>query len=222
MISESQTCLEVANVTFHYQPEHEVFSGFGFTLPVGGVMVVGGPVGSGKTTLVRLIAGLLKPDSGEIKVSGKSTSSLNARERAWMLSGWGMILEDSTILNDRTVRDNIMTSVRLSSSRIRPSRNEIDSMLRQFGLVEKATRFPEALSKGEQKLVQLVMACARNPVFLLWDDPDSALDEEHLDIALELIHRKNLAGTTLLITSTHPEKYKEFGGSILNLAGVET
>jgi len=220
MTIDTQIYLEVANVTFAYHHEQQVFSDLNFSLPVGGAGIIAGPVGSGKTTLVRLVSGLLSTDSGQINIAGEPVSKMNITERTRMLSSWGMILESPHLLADRSIRDNISASIRLSSSRIRTERSEVDSMLRQFGLVEKARRNPGTLSQGEQKLVQLVMACTRNPAFLIWDDPDSALDEAHLNVALELVRRRNLAGTTLLITSSRPDKYRELGWNIYDLPGA--
>jgi ABC-type multidrug transport system ATPase subunit len=218
----SSDYLKLSGVRFGYNPERSILDGFNLTIPKGGGVIVSGPVGSGKTTMVNLLIGRLKPQAGEVLVYGKSIGDIPPHDRSRFLSSWGIVLEEDTLLKDRSVRDNIKTAVKLSASRVKPSASEINALLRTVGLIDKRKQRPSELSRGERRLLQLSMACLRNPLFFIWDDPDSGLDETAIEIAMEIISKKHLAGMTLLMTTSRPDCYSDTGWPLVEIGGGDS
>jgi iron(III) transport system ATP-binding protein len=134
-----------------------------------------GPSGCGKTTTLRMLAGFLAPDEGEIKVGGKVISapgSVVPPERRNM----GMIFQGYAVWPHMTVRDNVAYGLRMRGVAADERRRRTDTILKATKLFELAERYPSELSGGQQQRVALARALAPNPDILLLDEPLSNLD----------------------------------------------
>jgi ABC-type multidrug transport system ATPase subunit len=216
----SSEYLTLSDIRFGYKPGQPILDGFNLSIPKGNGIIVSGPVGSGKTSLVNLLTGRMKPQAGDVLVDGKSIRGIPQHDRSRLLGSWGVILEEDTLLLDRSVRDNIRTAVKLSAARVKPPNSEINAFLRTVGIIDKRKQNPAELSGGERKLLQLSIACLRNPLLFIWDDPDSGLDESSLTTAMEIVRKKHLAGMTVLMTTSRPERYTETGWSIVEIGSA--
>jgi cell division transport system ATP-binding protein len=213
--------LRLSDVGFGYEPDRPVLTSLSLSLPPGKGVIVSGPVGCGKSTLVNLIIGLLTPTSGEILVRNRSYAGISHSDRARLLRSWGVILDIDTILPDRSIDQNIAAAVRISAARARANTEEIEAMMQLTGLAGARRRHPSTLSAREKRLLQVVIACARNPIFLIWDDPDSGLDGTELKSALDIVRRRHLAGTAVLLTTSRPRRYESLGWRVVDLSGRE-
>jgi len=211
--------IKLDDVSFAYENSPSVFDDFNLSLQGGDGAIVTGPVGSGKTTLARLIVGSLKPQRGEILISGGSIHKISNSRRAALFSGWGVVSERSSLLEDRSVLDNITAAMKLSTARVGRKRGDIENILRKCRMYSKRKNRPESLSQGEQRILQIMMAIARNPIFLLWDDPDSFLDDERFEFAISEIRRLNLAGSTVILTTSHPDRYDYLNWPTVSIGG---
>jgi iron(III) transport system ATP-binding protein len=134
-----------------------------------------GPSGCGKTTTLRMIAGFLEPDEGEIRVHGRTVSapgSVVPPERRNM----GMIFQSYAVWPHMTVRDNVGYGLRMQKVAAEERARRVDAILRATKLHELAARYPGELSGGQQQRVALARALAPNPDILLLDEPLSNLD----------------------------------------------
>ena len=134
-----------------------------------------GPSGCGKTTTLRMIAGFLEPDAGEIRVAGKKISapgSVVPPERRNM----GMIFQSYAVWPHMTVRDNVGYGLKMRKVAAGAARDRVDAMLKATKLFELAARYPSELSGGQQQRVALARALAPSPDILLLDEPLSNLD----------------------------------------------
>ena len=166
--------LELANLTKRYGP---VTSVDGITLSVepGEFICLLGPSGCGKTTTLRMLAGFLEPDEGEIRVGGKVVSapgSVIAPERRNM----GMIFQSYAVWPHMTVRDNVAYGLKMRGVAAPEKQRRTDTILKATRLFELAARYPSELSGGQQQRVALARALAPNPEILLLDEPLSNLD----------------------------------------------
>jgi len=220
-MTTDRTIISVEGVSFGYQPERLVFDGFETHIDRGEGLIVYGPVGSGKTTLMNLILGRLRASSGRISVDGMTMTEMSDSDIADVRSHWGIIPEDSVLLSDRTVLDNVQTSAKLSSSSRKVRRRDIDALLRSVRLLSKRKNRPSDLSNGQRKLLQLVMAVARNPLLLLWDDPSIALDGESFDISMDTLRKLHIGGTSILVTTSEPDKFSGLGWREQKILGAE-
>ncbi len=130
-----------------------------------------GPSGCGKTTLLRIVADLLSPTEGDVKVSGVSAreSRLNRK--------YGMVFQSPVLYDWRTVQKNIEMPLEITKMNKVERAERARSMLRLVGLSDFAHHYPQQLSGGMQQRVGIVRALALNPEILLMDEPFSALDE---------------------------------------------
>ncbi|MDH4441572.1 MAG: ABC transporter ATP-binding protein, partial [Rhizobium sp.] len=183
---------------------HVALDNVSMTVPDGSFVVLLGPTGAGKTTTLRLISGLERPDSGEILIDGRSTQGLTPAER-----NVAMVFQQYSLYPHLTVRENL--EFPLKSPLLRTPKDEIDRKVKaiadilQIGhkLDNKAT----ALSGGEMQRVSIGRALVRNPQIYLMDEPLSSLDAKlRADLRIELKNiQANLGATLLYVTHDQVE-----------------
>ena len=130
-----------------------------------------GPSGCGKTTLLRIIADLIAPTSGEIKIAGETPREARLKQR------YGMVFQSAVLYEWRTVKKNIMLPLEIMHIPQKEREDRAMKMLELVGLTEFADHYPSQLSGGMQQRVGIARALAIQPEILLMDEPFSALDE---------------------------------------------
>lgn len=161
--------LENVSVRFEGNP---VLQNVGFSVKKGEFVALIGPSGGGKSTLLRVIAGLLKADGGTVKVSGRPA----------------LVFQDYRLLPWRTVRENVNLPRELTGSGQSP-----EAVLKQVGMLEHADRYPHQLSGGMRARIAIARALAQDSEVLLMDEPFAALDalvRERFNLELKRLHEK--------------------------------
>jgi len=170
----AETILELSGVTKRFPgAEEDAVSDVSFFIPKGQIFAVLGPSGCGKTTTLRLIAGLERPDRGEIVLAGRSV----AGGRRWVAPerrGVGMVFQDHALFPHKTVAQNVGFGLDHLPRHEREGRGK--ELLAQLNLTGLEDRYPHQLSGGQQQRVALARALAPRPEVLLLDEPFSNLD----------------------------------------------
>ena len=163
-------------VTFAFD-EHVVLRDLTFSLPAGSMRIMLGPSGSGKSVLLKLILGLLRPDSGTILVNGRPIEAMREPELLHVREDIGMLFQESALFDSLTVAENV--GYRLHEETDMPEalvRARVEEVLGFIGLGEYIDRMPSELSGGQRRRVAIARAMAAKPHLLLFDDPTSGLD----------------------------------------------
>lgn len=162
-----------------------------------------GKSGVGKTTLLKLLGLLEKPDRGRIIVFGKDYESLSDRERSDIrLHRIGFIYQFFNLIPTLTVLENIELPLALAGIGRSERRVRAMKLLDRFNLSHLAYRMPTTLSGGERQRIAVIRALANNPKLILADEPTSSLDDENTEIVLNLLKDVNRMGTAIVITTT--------------------
>ena len=193
--------LQVSDVRFGYarRTGPPVLDGLSLALREGAFVAVLGPSGGGKSTLLKLIAGLERPGSGTITLAG--TPIRGPRPEI------GMVFQKPTLLPWRSVRDNTLLPAGFSRGASPAERKRADRLLRTVGLEEAAALYPHELSGGMAQRVGLARMLLHAPHLLLLDEPFSALDamtRERLALELQRIWMEEQR-TALFVTHSIPE-----------------
>ena len=148
-----------------------------FSVAPGATTVLLGPSGSGKSVILKLILGLLKPDSGTIAINGVRTDRLNETELIAVRAGIGMLFQENALFDSLSVADNV--GYRLAEEmHMAPAavRARVEEVLGFIGLQEYIDAMPSDLSGGQRRRVAIARAIAARPQLVLFDDPTSGLD----------------------------------------------
>lgn len=147
------------------------------TIPAGQTTVVLGPSGTGKSVLLKLVVGLIPPDSGAIELDGKDLTRMSRDEIFRVRRRFGMLFQDGALFDSMTVHENIAFPIRRHTSRSEDEIREIvGEKLRAVGLANAGSKFPAELSGGMRKRVGLARAIALDPDVVFFDEPSSGLD----------------------------------------------
>lgn len=171
-LSKKQTAVSVRNVSKSFGVS-VVLEDINFEVGEGEIIVLLGASGSGKTTILRIIAGLEMPDSGEIILHSKDVSLLPARER-----GVGVIFQSYALFPKMNVEQNIGYGLRLRKKPKTDVAKKINELIELIGLEEHRKKHPSQLSGGQQQRVAIARALAYEPEVLLFDEPFGALDAQ--------------------------------------------
>ena len=178
-----------------------------------------GPSGCGKTTTLRLIAGFLKPDEGEIFLGGESMNGVGVRERQV-----GIVFQNYALFPNLTAFENIAFGLRTRKTPERELRERVEHMLSIVGLSPRAQAFPRELSGGQQQRIALARALAIRPRVLLLDEPLSALDAKvrnSLRFEIKRIQRES-GITTIYVTHDQEEALSISDRvALMNEGGIE-
>jgi len=164
------------NVSFAFD-EHIVLREISFAIPKGSMNILLGASGSGKSVVLKLILGLLRPDSGRILFNGQRVDDMAERDLLQLRAGVGMLFQENALFDSLTVAENV--GYRLYEETDTPEeqvRARVEEVLGFMGLGEFTDRMPSQLSGGQRKRVAIARAIAARPQLLLFDDPTTGLD----------------------------------------------
>jgi phospholipid/cholesterol/gamma-HCH transport system ATP-binding protein len=168
--------LEMKDVVKYYAGDKPVLDGVSFRVYRGETKIIIGASGSGKSTILKLIIGLDKPDEGQILVDGQDITGLNEQELVSVRQKIGMVFQESALFDSLTVRENV--AYRLYE--IGVDEEEIDGKVRQslgfVGLEDAIDKVPSELSGGMKRRVALARALISEPAIMLYDEPTAGLD----------------------------------------------
>jgi phospholipid/cholesterol/gamma-HCH transport system ATP-binding protein len=213
--------IEFRDVAFRYG-SLTVLDGVSFLVQPGTTRVILGPSGTGKSTVLKLILGLLKPERGQVLVDGLDVRTARRDELSALRRKIGMVFQEGALFDSLTVGENVGYSLLERSNK---TLDEIEVEVRRYltlvGLdPEILDWMPDQLSTGMQRRVAIARALAAcNPTHMLYDEPTTGLDPITLDTITEVIVRlqRDLGITSVVVTHQIPEALK-MGTSFLMLA----
>jgi len=174
----SKPIIEFVNVVKSFGSQ-KVLDSINMEISRGKTTVIAGGSGQGKSVTLKLILGLMKPDSGRILLDGQDITRLRTKELNKLRSRFGVLFQGAALLDSLTVYDNVSLPLR---ERTKLSRSEIDdrvmSMLVELGLEGHEEKYPAQLSGGMKKRVGLARALQLQPDIMLFDEPTTGLDPE--------------------------------------------
>ncbi|QIK56399.1 ABC transporter ATP-binding protein [Erysipelothrix sp. HDW6A] len=169
-----------------------------FTIDEGEFVVVLGPSGAGKTTILNLLGGMDSATSGSIFVAGEDITRLSKKELVkYRRESIGFVFQFYNLIENLSAKENVEIAVQLSKSAL-----DANHILEQVGLENRLNNFPSQLSGGEQQRVSIARAIAKNPKLLLCDEPTGALDSNTGQRIIELLQKncRESGITTIIIT----------------------
>ena len=197
-----ENLVEIKDVNFAYDVR-PVLKGINMAVPRGAVVTIMGLSGCGKTTLLRLIGGSLRPKTGEVRVAGRVVNELTQEELYDMRRRMGMLFQFGALFTDLSVFDNVAFQMRehtdLPESMIR---DLVLMKLNAVGLRGAQDLMPSELSGGMARRVALARAIALDPMLIMYDEPFTGLDPISMGVISNLIRRLNdtLGATSIVVT----------------------
>ena len=186
--------IEFKDVTFSF-PDTEILEDVSFTLNDGEFIGILGPNGGGKTTFLRLILGLLKPQKGTIKVTDKNISYIS----------------QTTAMSDNNFPATVKEIVKLGLVRNKPTlfsikkdNDKVNAILKELNLYDIRNKLVSELSGGQFQRVKLAKALINEPTLLILDEPDAGMDEESHDNLIHIINELHEKKINILFVSHHP------------------
>lgn len=183
--------------------EKVILQGVTFTLEKAHTKIVIGASGSGKSTILKLILGLLKPDAGEIYVNGERVDNLDEDELIRVRADLGMVFQEGALFDSLTVRENV--GYRLFEETKMPIA-QVDARVKEVlgfvGLGEFMDRMPSELSGGQRRRVAIARALTSKPHVLLYDEPTTGLDPiTAITVDDEIIKLRDIEGVSALLVT---------------------
>ena len=187
-------------------------------IPAGDFVALMGPSGSGKSTLLNLIAGIDRPDGGELRVAGADINALDEAELAdWRARSIGFIFQFYNLLPVLTAFENVELPLLLTRLTRGERRARVEVALAMVGLADRMTHYPSELSGGQQQRVAIARAIITDPAILVADEPTGDLDRASADDILALMGRLNAELGKTIIMVTHDPHAARHARSIRQL-----
>lgn len=198
----ADSLVKIADLNFAYD-ERPVLNGINMEIPRGKVIAIMGGSGCGKTTLLRLIGGQLKPSAGDVLVDGRSVPRMGHAELYALRRRMGMLFQFGALFTDISVFDNVAYQMREHTDLPEELIRDMTLMkLNSVGLRGAHALMPGELSGGMARRVALARAIALDPMLIMYDEPFTGLDPISLGVIGQLIRKLNdaLGATSIMVT----------------------
>jgi putative ABC transport system ATP-binding protein len=209
---------EVRKVYAEGGREREVLKGVDMTLAPGEFVALLGRSGSGKTSLLHVIAGIDRPTSGTVELFGEDlTRAGEERSTAVRRARIGMVFQTFNLLPTLTLEENLLLPLELTGKLDRGGRERADELLGRVGLAGRGAQFPDRLSGGEQQRAALARALVHGPDLVLADEPTGNLDDDNARSVLELLRELLRPAGKSLVLVTHSASAAAIADRVLEL-----
>lgn len=182
-----------------------VVEGLNLHIQKGEFVFICGQAGSGKTSLLHVFALQRMPSDGRVIIDGVDIADMRKNSLTGYRRSLGVVFREDSLLERRTLAENIGISLELAGWRNADARRETNEYLKEIGLSKKANLFPEHVSENERQLLKICRALARRPKIVLADEPYEGLDWQSMEKADHLFRKANLRGSTVVIATHHVE-----------------
>ena len=190
----------------------EVLRGIDLKIDKNEFVVILGASGSGKSTLLNILSGLEKSDSGKVVYDNESISDYSEKQLTkFRKDKIGFVFQQYYLLNNLTVEQNVKVGANLADNK------EYVDIIKELGLEDKLSKYPNELSGGEQQRVSIARALAKKPTVLFLDEPTGALDEETGRKILEYLLKLKDKSHFTMIMVTHNENIAELANKIIHV-----
>ena len=208
---QEESIIRIRDLVFR-RGSRTILDGINIDIHRGSIVAFMGPSGVGKTTILRLISGQLRPDSGTVEVKGQRVSAMSDRELQRFRRNFGVLLQDGALFTDLTVFENIATPVREHTDLPEPLvRRLVMSKLNAVGLGGIEERMPHELSGGMARRVAFARAVVLDPDIMLYDEPMTGLDPIAVSTIRTLMRETNdTLGQTSIVVSHNVTQVRQF------------
>lgn len=213
--------LSVRGIEKSFKDNH-VLRGVDLDVCQGEVVTIIGPSGTGKTTFLRTLNWLDRPDAGTIEIDGARVDAKSAskREISALRSKTAMVFQHYNLFKNKSALDNVTAALRYVQHMDRAEAERRGrELLDRVGLADKAREYPARLSGGQQQRVGIARALAVRPSVILFDEPTSALDPEWVGEVLQVMHSIAEDGMTMMVVSHEMRFVRSIATRVVYLDG---
>lgn len=193
--------VDLINVTKIYETGTHALNGIDMHIDDGEFVFLVGQSGSGKSTIIKLLTGELRPTSGSILVNGYKLESIKRSSIPYLRRTLGVIFQDFRLIENKTVYENVAFAMRVIGASNKEIKKRVPYVLELVGLENKGRRLPNELSGGEQQRVAIARALINNPTMIIADEPTGNLDPARSFEIMLLLEQINALGTTVMVVT---------------------
>lgn len=213
--------IDVVNVSKSYRRDSiqiPVLNNISISVPEGEFLALMGPSGSGKTTLLNLVAGIDRPDTGQVIINGTDIGKLNESDLAqWRSGNVGFIFQFYNLLPVLTAFENVELPLLLTHLSKKDRRDHVASALNLVGLGDRMDHYPKQLSGGQEQRVAIARAIVTDPTVLVADEPTGDLDRQSAAEIMTLMDRLNKEFKKTIVMVTHDPRAAEKAHKVMHL-----
>ncbi len=174
-----------------------------------------GPSGAGKSTLIKLILKEEDPNSGKIKIRGEEVTAMSARNVPKLRRNIGTVFQSFRLLEKKTVYENVAFAMEIVHKPKKTIKKHVPQVLNMMGIADKADKYPNELSAGEQQRVAIARAIVNRPKILIADEPTGNLDPDTAWEIMQLLNQINQLGTTVLMVTHAKDIVDKMGKRVI-------
>ncbi|KDN11660.1 cell division ATP-binding protein FtsE [Snodgrassella communis] len=188
-----------------------------FSINKGEMIFIAGHSGAGKSTILKLISGIVKPTKGKVWLNNQDLGRLNDNQLGYLRQHIGIVFQDHKLLFDRNVLQNVMLPLRITGYERKQAERRARVAIEKVGLSGRELADPVTLSGGEQQRLCIARAVVHQPGLLIADEPSANLDRAYALDIMELFKTFHEAGTTVMVAAHDETLMADYGHRIIRL-----
>ena len=204
-MNEQTAIIDINNLYLKSDQGEDIFCGLNLSLLSGQSACISGPAGSGKSSLVEIILGLRRVESGSVEVFGRNISPRAGTSLLWVRRKTGGVGGLFGLVPSLTVEQNILLPLVIDGVPHDLQKDKLESVLNAFTLTRVSMQYPSSLTRVENTLVQFARASIADQPLLIIDEPSAGLDPQTYDRVFEYLVNASVGGRSMLIFSTEPQ-----------------